>query len=182
MRETRMMLKLYRRDGGVIRYWEAWDDGKRQVLIHEGTVGDQGSSHTQRIPRGSKASDVIEQASRRPRSQGYEVIPDEAHAEMIVQFAVEGWGGPKDLDFRVTVEDLLNETLGWTGNGHCDGGDIGSGTINVFSFVVEPPAAVDAVRTAFAERNWLDRAVIAIRNDDHYDIVWPPGHAGPFRL
>jgi len=29
----------------------------------------------------------------------------------------------------------MNETLGWTGLGHCDGGSIGSGTMVVCCFV-----------------------------------------------
>lgn len=31
----------------------------------------------------------------------------------------------------------MNETLGWTGLGFCDGGSIGSGTMEVCNFVVD---------------------------------------------
>ncbi|WP_244951636.1 hypothetical protein [Pseudoalteromonas luteoviolacea] len=31
----------------------------------------------------------------------------------------------------------MNETLGWTGLGHCDGGSIGSGTMEVCNYVVD---------------------------------------------
>ncbi len=31
----------------------------------------------------------------------------------------------------------MNETLGWSGLGHCDGGSIGSGTMEVCCFVVD---------------------------------------------
>ena len=104
------------------------------------------------MPRRTRPADFIEKLARPLRDQGYREIPTESHAELIVQFATDGWGGPKDLEFRGQVEELLNETLGWTGNGHCDGGDIGSGTINTFSFVVVADAAVEAVRAALAER------------------------------
>ena len=35
------------------------------------------------------------------------------------------------------VEDGLTESLGWTGLGYCDGGSIGSGTMEACCFVVD---------------------------------------------
>ena len=46
-------------------------------------------------------------------------------------------GTPKDLEKRHALEERMNETLGWTGVGHCDGGSIGSGTMEVCCFVVD---------------------------------------------
>jgi hypothetical protein len=46
-------------------------------------------------------------------------------------------GSTADLDKRVAVEELMNEGLGWTGLGHCDGGDIGSGTMKIFCYVAD---------------------------------------------
>lgn len=42
-----------------------------------------------------------------------------------------------DLKKRTRLEDHLNELLGWTGLGHCDGGSIGSGTLEACCLVVD---------------------------------------------
>lgn len=46
-------------------------------------------------------------------------------------------GDVEDLDKRHRLEDKMNETLGWTGLGMCDGGSIGSGTMEVCCYVVD---------------------------------------------
>jgi hypothetical protein len=44
---------------------------------------------------------------------------------------------PQPLLAGHELEDRMNETLGWTGLGNCDGGSIGSGTMEVCCFVVD---------------------------------------------
>jgi hypothetical protein len=46
-------------------------------------------------------------------------------------------GNSEDLDKRHRLQERMDETLGWTGLGHCDGGSIGSGTMEVCNFVVD---------------------------------------------
>ena len=55
----------------------------------------------------------------------------------MVEYAVGGMGTKADLEKRHRLEDRMNETLGWTGLGACDGGSIGSGTMEVCNFVVD---------------------------------------------
>ncbi|MFT4668158.1 MAG: hypothetical protein ACI9XB_005138 [Gammaproteobacteria bacterium] len=47
------------------------------------------------------------------------------------------FGSEEDLDKRHRLENRINETLGWTGLGHTDGGSIGSGTMEVGCMVVD---------------------------------------------
>lgn len=56
---------------------------------------------------------------------------------LMVEYSVDGFGTPEDLDKRARLQDRLNETLGWTGLGHCDGGSIGSDTMEVCNYVVD---------------------------------------------
>lgn len=46
-------------------------------------------------------------------------------------------GSGADLEKRHRLEERMNGTLGWTGLGHCDGGSIGSGTMEVCCLVVD---------------------------------------------
>lgn len=100
-----------------------------------------------------------------------------------MQFKTEdAWGDSADLSKRHMVEDILNECLGWTGNGYCDGGDIGSGTINTFSFVIDPYLARDSIVIALKQNNLIDGAIIATSNKDGYDVLWPEDFEGAFSI
>jgi len=59
------------------------------------------------------------------------------HAILLVEYAIEGFGTPQDLAKRHALEDRMGETLGWTGLGACDGGSIGSGTMEVCCYVAD---------------------------------------------
>ena len=43
-------------------------------------------------------------------------------APLVVQYAVEGKGSGQDFQKRHAVEEVLTDTLGWTGNGEVEGG------------------------------------------------------------
>ena len=177
------MKKLYKRTGKQTRYWEAWDAGNRSVIVHWGTLGKTGRKKTVRIPKGKTAGDVIERESQEPSSNGYEEIDIDDHVQIIVQFKTkDAWGDTDDLDKRHSVEDILDDCLGWTGNGHCDGGDIGSGTINAFSFVVDPHLAKDAIVAALEKNELIDGAIIAHQNEDDYEVLWPKDFEGEFSI
>jgi hypothetical protein len=46
-------------------------------------------------------------------------------------------GTHDDLEKRHALQQRMDDTLGWTGLGHCDGGSIGSGTMEVAMLVVD---------------------------------------------
>jgi hypothetical protein len=46
-------------------------------------------------------------------------------------------GCGEDVEKRHRLQERMDETLGWTGLGHCDGGSIGSGTMEVCCYVVD---------------------------------------------
>jgi hypothetical protein len=130
------MLKLYKRIKRVLHYHEAWVHGSK-ITEHWGKVGERGE--TAEHKRTKKLSDEqnLSQVLSKPLSEGYEPIADDDHAVLLIEYVVDGMGNTKDLDKRHALEDRMNETLGWTGLGHCDGGSIGSGTMEVCCFVVD---------------------------------------------
>lgn len=91
-------------------------------------------------------------------------------------------GTPEDLDGGQEVEGLMNECLGWLGLGNCDGCDIGSGTMNIFCFVVDSTVAIPHMVGELKAKSLLDGAVVAISADDGDTVVWPKDFAGEFSL
>lgn len=178
-----MMKKLYKEIDGVWHYQEAWThEGK--CTYHWGQLGTTGQSKVLRIDGKQLKEPAIENVLAEAAREGYAEIAPEKHFQMVVQRkTADEWGDSSDLDDRYLIEEILNECLGWTGNGFCDGGDIGSGTINVFSFVVDPHLACKTIIKELRLNQFLDGSVIAYRDyDDNYHVLWPEGHAEPFSI
>jgi hypothetical protein len=70
-------------------------------------------------------------------NNGYVQIEIDDHVILLVEYSVNGFGNSDDLSKRHSLESRMNETLGWTGLGHCDGGSIGSNTMEVCCYVVD---------------------------------------------
>jgi hypothetical protein len=130
-----MMIKLYKRIKRVLRYHEAWAHGAK-ITEHWGTIGERGETAEHKRNKKLSVEKDLEQVLSKPLAEGFEPIDLDDHAILVIEYAIEGMGTTKDLDKRHALEDRMNETLGWTGLGHCDGGSIGSGTMEVCCFVV----------------------------------------------
>lgn len=130
------MLKLYRNANGRREYWEVWKDGG-VYTVHWGELGTRGETREINASwLGSGKREVMREAEAQ-RAAGFAEIDGEQQVTLLVEYAVSGMGTGEDLDKRHELEDRLDETLGWTSLGHCDGGSIGSGTMEVCCFVVD---------------------------------------------
>ena len=172
------MLKLYK-TGDIARYWEAWSTAS-EVTIHWGILGEKGETREIQIRDGDNPNEIIEREAREPKKQGYKKIPASKLQRLIIQYPIKGMGATGDLDKRVQVEELMNECLGWKGLGHCDGGDMGSGTMNIFCFVVDAKAAVPHVLQELKQNELLEEALVA--TGDQPNVVWPENFAGDFQV
>lgn len=172
------MIKLYKTEN-VLRYWEAWSTST-EVTIHWGVVGENGETRELQFKPGENPNAIIEREAKQPKKEGYRKIPASKLQRLIIQYAVSGMGETEDLDKRVKVEKLMNECLGWKGLGHCDGGDIGSGTMNVFCFVVDAENAVPHVLEELKANELIDGAIVAIGGKTK--VVWPKNFKGKFSI
>ena len=161
----------------VIEYWDARLEG-RHVTVHTGPVGEPDSSRVSSPPPGETPVAHLKRLSTEAEASGFAELPDDSFVQLQIQWQVQGWGSVSDLDFRHHVEDDLDACLKWTGNGCCDGGDIGSGTINVFCFVVAVPAAIQSVLRALEAADRPAPHSIAVETGDQFLIAWPPELAG----
>ncbi len=131
------VLKLYRRSNDTVEYWETWDNDDGSHTVHFGTLGTTGESRVVKSSLTRKAQRVIQEEIDVRVAEGYCPIELDDHAILLIEYAVDGMGHTRDLDKRHRLEDRMNELLGWTGLGACDGGSIGSGTMEVCNFVVD---------------------------------------------
>lgn len=150
------MLKLYRCSESRKEYWETWENEDGSHIVHWGELGTRGSSKTVKSFWGKKPQEKIQKEIDGLVAHGFAPIDPEDHAILLVEYAVDGMGARDDLDKRGRLEQRLNEALGWTGLGACDGGSIGSGTMEVCAYVVDFELAkkvveADLIGTEFSD-------------------------------
>src|SRR6266511_2253886 len=146
------MVTLYRQAAGCTFYWETWDEEDR-IVVHHGMLGDTGEAV--RLPMNGAARREVTAMAEQRRSEGYNEVPEEELARVILQYRIDGFGTVADLERRHQVEDLMNKRLGWTGLGRCDGGDIGSGTMNIWCLVMNPDTAVPVIIRELEQSGYL---------------------------
>ena len=139
------MVKLYQSSDGSRHYWETWEETPGIHRVHWGELGTVGESKLIKSTFLRKAERTIQKEIDERISEGFTPINPEDHAILMIEYQVDGMGSEGDLEKRHRLEDRMNETLGWAGLGACDGGSIGSGFMEVCSFVVDYDVAKKAI-------------------------------------
>jgi hypothetical protein len=113
-------------------------------------------------------------AALRSEPMPVDVYPDDELYPVVIQYRIEGHGTMQDYDRRVKIETLLDDFLSEFDLGYLDGGDIGSGTVNVFCFVKPRREAAEAIIETLRKNNLLNGAVIAETVKGKEKVIWPP--------
>ena len=150
------MLKLYKFTKNNKEYWETWDNEDGSHEVHWGVLGTEGSSETIKSSLLTKATDKIQKLIDVKVGDGFKSIDFEDHYTLLIEYSVEGMGSVDDVDKRHRLEEKMNETLGWTGLGACDGGSIGSGTMEVCNYVVDFELAKKVIENGLKNSEFSD--------------------------
>ena len=145
------MIKLYKRIDSRLHYWECWKNDDTSSVVHWGKVGEKGLDK-------NINNEVLEDEIKLHLRQGYIEFDALEVSALIIEYIIDGKGDTADLEKRQKLEGRLNETLGWTGLGHCDGGSIGSNTMEVCCMIVDFDIAknvieADLTNSAFRDYN-----------------------------
>ena len=79
---------------------------------------------------------------------------------------MDDMGTREDLDKRHALEERMDDKLDWTSLGTCDGGSIGSGTIEVCCYVVDFDVAKRIIEADLAGTRFSDFARIYSESED----------------
>lgn len=175
------MLKLYRTKSGVKEYWEAWATPS-EITIHWGKLGEDGRTRELSATPGINPNETIERESKPLRAAGFKALKRTERHSVVIQYQIPGQGSSGDLDKRIKVEELMNDRLGWTGLGHCDGGDIGSGSMNIFCYVADIEIAESVIVRELKSNGLLDGAVIVEQVEGNTRVFWPHDIKGKFSV
>lgn len=170
------MIKMVKQSDAEVSYWEVWQDGK-MLIIHYGAIGNTGETEEKKLSLSQKAEKVMNELAEEKADQGYDYLDEDELFELVIQYSYEEDQMKETLKKRHQVEDLMNECLGWTGNGSCDGGDIGSGTANILNYVIDVEKATKTIIEELKDNNLLEGVKIAYLNpeDEEYIALYPEG-------
>lgn len=149
------MIKLYKRDSdGGLTYHEAWIT-EQGVLEHWGVVGEVGEHQEHAFDAGFDEAQSLASVLRKARENGFEELPDSAMHTLVIEYEVTS-DDPKQMERREALAGDLDEFLGWTGLGCCEGGDDGAGTLEVFCRVVDFDVASAAIAAEVENTDYGD--------------------------
>lgn len=153
------MIKLFKKIGDKTFYWETWENEKIHA-VHWGQVGKKGETTEYRSYLSGIMPKKVRNLYRAKLDDGYKELEEDASDEnfqvLLIEFKVDGFGSEADLQKRHDLEDRMNETLGWTGLGNCDGGSIGSGTMEVCCFAVDFEIAKKTIEEDLMDTEFSD--------------------------
>lgn len=166
--EEEFMSKLYRQVGDKIYYKEFWVDSEGLITQHSGELGDVGKTET--IEVADNVSLYLDNLVIESKEQGYSEIED--LQEFIVQYVLEDDEDAAEL--LEIIESEIDEALGWTGNGHSEGGDIVENIVSVFCQVIDRDIALTFLLNVFEENGLLPGITISGSNltTGEYEILY----------
>ncbi len=167
------VLKLYQRQNDPILFWETWESAG-QTCLHFGAVGERGETLWFGPELREAIAARLEKNAAELRERGYaELAPDE-YELLVVQYHAEAWGNLDNHSKRIRLENALDECLGWTGNGYCDGTDIAPPLLSINCLVVNAMAALEPIIAMLRREDALGGALLGLaKTDGELQPLWP---------
>ena len=176
------MIQLTKQNGSDTLYQTIYTE-ERLIVQHQGIVGEWVRAEDVReirVSRFKRLGVQILQLIEKFERQGYRELNETDYRELIVQFSYEKDQEETALERRYMMEEVVNDGLLHTGNGYCEGGDIGSGTTNIFYHVLDVEAAIALIFEKMKARDVQDEPKIAVQEGETYAVLYPQG--APFEL
>jgi hypothetical protein len=161
------MLKLYKKVNQEIHYWETWDKNDKTGIVHWGIVGNHGQNKEVKSALFSNFRKQIQKEINEMTTQGFGQVDTDDHYTLLIEYKVNGMGTVEDIEKRTRLQDKMDLVLGWSGLGHCDGGSIGSGTMEVCCFVIDFEIAKRVIEENLKNTEFADYTRIFDENEEN---------------
>ncbi|TDE17128.1 hypothetical protein [Dyadobacter psychrotolerans] len=157
-----ILFRLYKKNTDGVSYWETWNNDDKTAVVHWGIMGTYGEQRTVSSDNISNLKDSINSLIADKIKEGFSEISNEKQFTLAITFKLKTWGTTEDLDIREKYRNFITEHLGWTGNGRCDDGDIGSGEMTLYADVVDPYLAIKTIPGNLLRNNVIENYYFTI--------------------
>lgn len=171
------MIQLTKQNGSDTLYQTIYTEG-RLIVQHQGIVGAWVKAENvkqMRVSRFKRLGVQILRLVEKFERQGYRELNETDYTELVVQFSYEKDQEETALERRHMMEEVINDGLLHTGNGYCEGGDVGSGTTNIFYHVLDVKTAITLIFEEMKARDVQDEPKIAVQEGAAYTVLYPQG-------
>ncbi|TQR36729.1 hypothetical protein [Brevibacillus brevis] len=159
------MIRMLKKNEMRWSYWEVWyEESEHLYTVHYGNVGEIGEYFAvvaEQIE--GRPDEVLQSWTEEMKEQGYQVMKENDFHPMIIRFPHLR---ESEIEMRYLIEQLLDECLGKTGNGHSDGGEDSERTLAVICRVIDTKKAAAAVFEAMSCAKLGEGVSISIKQED----------------
>jgi hypothetical protein len=172
-----MVANLYRgRD-----YCQIWT--RQLVLVtHRGVIGQRGVVSERAIAATEGEEQAFQEAVRAAEAEGYIPLEKIPNSQMLVNYKVATWEESEIQSFKNTLQSLLGDILGWTGNGFCEGYTLGREGLTLWCTVADADLALPTLLAGLEKNRLLHdeegTARLAVPDGDRYSLVYPEAERG----
>lgn len=94
--------------------------------------------------------------------EGFDCFESDDYTNVIIRLAlsIEGFGTEEDLEKKNQIEDILGASLHLTGNGGCEGSEIGNGEMLIYCYVIDKEKAIETINLELKKDHFLEGAEI----------------------
>ncbi|MFZ5596160.1 MAG: hypothetical protein ACOY31_04015 [Bacillota bacterium] len=169
------MIKLLKQESEKFEYCEIWENEVENVIcINRGTVGTKGTVDIYEIPEGQNAGAIMRQMSQEVQKNGYCPMNGSMLKLVMIRYDIAGEDISGALERRHIIEDLMDECLGLTGNGLCDGGNISRDCMSIACMVVDLDSAVKTMVEELKNNGFLEGAtIIHYYGEQNRKVLYP---------
>jgi len=164
------LIRLLKKGEKEWGFWEAWYEEKEALYaVHVGTVGEKGGQYSVLSDQAAGNNlQALQEWINEMKEEGYVEVTKEDLQPLHVQFFHLN---AEDVETRYRIEQILDECLGTTGNGHCDGGDDSRGGLVFICRVLQIDQAVVDVRQALRETSFFEGVCMFTFHADNSCII-----------
>ncbi|PZX04847.1 hypothetical protein C7437_10396 [Psychrobacillus insolitus] len=170
------MIRLIKKVNNEMHYWQVWKLDK-DIFTQFGTLGVIAEKEEIQRKFFESSKKVMRSLAKEKQLQGYEYIDEEALIKVFVQYRSKDKEQFEEVEEKsLSVEDLLDYALFSTGNGSCDGSEIGDDGGTNYCSVISIEIALETILKELSTNNLLDGIEIAFLNEDgEYVSLYPEG-------
>jgi hypothetical protein len=159
------MIRAYKEVNDDLLYFHIWETDENKAVFYQGVMGNEGELEHVSANSSDELTDKINHKVDELNKTGWSGIDDDEYDVLIIEYKIEGDGTEAEHKKRQAVQDKMNEVLGWTGVGYCDGGSIGSGTMEICCIVFDYQLAYDIINEALNETEFADFSRIYVDSE-----------------
>ena len=126
--------KLYKKQDGILYYWQIWSKSPKSILIDWGVAGERSSRETIKAKNKSTCEAIVQEQINKKRQEGFAEAAKEYILE--IEYKAEPMTSNK-LTKLHRLGDHLDYFLFYNGLGAFDGNGFGFGKMDVSVIVVD---------------------------------------------